>query len=702
MEEDQVAPVGDQSKPRKGFSWPRFGPNALAPAVSLLTLGLSLLLAAYAQNRLDAGVSISLPVVAYLVAATCFGLAARRIGLENDRQSDVATGLSTLRLSRLAPGLIVGFLSFFAFGGNIFRPLGLLAWLGGIALCLMAIRMGIERRSDTERPPTQRLIQAGGLHVSWEWVGLGTITLIGAALRLYRLSEIPADMGWDLPYNYFDADRILHGDYWVFFPHNLGREGLFFYLIALCSRVFGLSPFSIQVSSAVIGILTIPVVYLLAKALFKTEVALYATALLAVSKWHIVLSRSGFRVILMPFFSALVLYFLVRALTTHGTMHFAWLGIATGMGLHSYKAFLFVPPITALAVSVYLLLHKKERCRTLVKGFGITLAITLLVYVPMGRYLWDNPQSYFQREAVQFSTIKEGFAEGGSPLLDTLRNLRTSLLMFNHIGDGNSRFNVPYQRHMGSVSGVLLVLGLGCAVLRFKRGAVSVLLVFWLLLILPMTVTMIPGGIPNLFRSSGVIGPAVIIAALPLATLRRWFAERFRVRPGIPLIVRLGSESESGSRMREWRAKLSFGWIPVALVLAPLFRESTESCRFYFTDYVKYLPDVWNFSLSKEMAKTIEGFTDGPTYIAVWPHWYDGHALRVHLSAKGHAWDGELMDLTSEIPTLTGSQGKALFISHPQDKRAEQLLRENCPQGVLVNRLSPNGDVAYRQYYCER
>ena len=701
MEED---PVDRESTPWKArLRFPRLPsiPGPVATAISLLLIGVSLLLATDAQGRLDTGAPLAVPMGSFLVAALVFGLTVGRIDLETDTEAHTPSTLSSLRLSRLLPGFALGLLSFFAFGGNTFRTLGLFAWLGGLALCLYAIRGPVDRREAVEQAPTGKLINSEGLHVSWHWLGLGIITIIGAIFRLYRLNEIPADMGWDLPYNYFDADRILSGEYWIFFPHNLGREGLFFYLIALCSKTIGLSPYSIQLTSALVGILTIPAVYLLAKHAFNHEVALYAATLLAVSKWHVVLSRSGYRVILMPFLSALALYFLVRALRTRRASFFGWLGITLGLGLHSYKAFLFVPPAVALAVGVHLALHREQRSRDLLKGLTITLILTALVYVPMGRYLWDHPQSYFQRELVQFSTLKTGFGEDISILRDTLYNFRTSLLMFNHIGDGNSRFNVPYQRHLGYVSGVLLVLGLGYALVRPKRGYVSIFTVFWLTLILPMTVTMVPREMPNIFRSSGAIGPSLVLAALPLAALRRWLAPRFRPWARTPLSLRVGLESSTESRTREWGGVLSLGWIPVALVLGAVMREGVESYRFYFTDYVRYLPDVWNFSLSKEMATTIEDFTDGPTFIVAWPHWYDGNALKVHLLAKGRAWDGELLELVPEAPPLSTLRGKALFVLHPEDVPAERLLSRTWPRGVFVNRLYPNGEIAYRQYYCE-
>jgi len=701
MGENRVT-CGGEGVGRRRFSQLLSSRDCLKSITSFVAVGLSLLLTTYAQKRLDAGASPSLPVALYLIGALLFGFLFRHTGHENAPHVQEATDLTSFRLSHLYPGLTLALTSFAAFGENTFRPMGLLVWLGGLILCFAAIRIGAGSKRARGKNRIREVIRDEGLYIPWEWVILGLIVLIGAAFRLYRLDEIPADMGWDLPYNYFDADRILHGEYWIFFPHNLGREGLFFYLIALCSRFIGLSPYSIRLTSAIIGILTIPALYFLAKHIFNREIAFYATTFLAMSKWHIVLSRSGFRVILMPLCTTLVLYCLVRALSTHRAVDFAWLGIALGLGLYSYKAFLFVPPTVTLAVGTYLLLHKENNYRDLLKGLAVTLIISLLVYIPMVRYLWDNPQAYFQREAVQFLMLKRGFDAGGSLPSELLYNLRTSLLMFNQIGDGNSRFNVPFQRHLGFVSGVLFALGLGYALFRGKRGFVALLLVFWFLLILPMTVTMLPRETPNLFRSSGVIGPTLIIASLPLAVLRRWLAGHLPAGNRTSFTLYMGLESSVKSKLREWQVVLSFRWIPIVLVLTTLLWEGVESYHFYFADYVRYLPDVWNFSLTKEMARIIDEFTDGPVFVVAWPHWYDGNALRVELAAKGDTWEGELLKLDPAAPPLVTLRGKALFIIHPQDKRTEALLRELCPQGVFTSRSYPNGEIALRLYYCER
>ena len=88
--------------------------------------------------------------------------------------------------------------------------------------------------------------------------------------------------------------------------------------------------------------------------------------------------------------------------------------------------------------------------------------------------------------------------------------------MFNYEGDANPRFGVPFQRHMGFLSGVLLVIGAAMALLRARRGGNGLLLLSIAGLLAPMTVSMLWAEAPNCFRSAGVLGPSLVLAALAL------------------------------------------------------------------------------------------------------------------------------------------------------------------------------------------
>ena len=132
------------------------------------------------------------------------------------------------------------------------------------------------------------------------------VTAVGAALRLWRLSEVPPGLFQDEAFNGLDALRVLDGYHPLFFPSNAGREPLHIYLQALGIGMLGPTLAALRAASAVVGILTLPAMYWLGRELFGAPsewkgraIGLIAAAAMATSYWHLSFSRLGFRGILL-------------------------------------------------------------------------------------------------------------------------------------------------------------------------------------------------------------------------------------------------------------------------------------------------------------------------------------------------------------------------------------------------------------------
>ncbi|MBK7216033.1 MAG: glycosyltransferase family 39 protein [Candidatus Promineofilum sp.] len=148
---------------------------------------------------------------------------------------------------------------------------------------------------------------------------LAAITALAAGLRLYRLDALPPGDGHDVAQYGVDALQILAGARPIFLESNFGREPLFSYLVALAYRFTGPGAFGIHLTSALVGVATVPAVWLVARELFAGErrgalgyLPLLAAFLSAVSYWHLNWSRVGLRVILVPLFAALIVFALWR------------------------------------------------------------------------------------------------------------------------------------------------------------------------------------------------------------------------------------------------------------------------------------------------------------------------------------------------------------------------------------------------------
>ncbi len=678
---------------------------------AVLIAVLCLAVAFLAQRALDHNTRKPLQYGAFGLAAALFALAFGGVALERPEAEDAADATTAMaRLLRflgpVALALGMALLGCLNFGGNRFRLPGLVLWVGGLAFCMMYLYISDGPRRFGEH--ITALCAGRTLPVSRNWLLLGLAVAVGALLRLQQLEVVPADIGWDLPYNFADALAILRGEYRIFFPANMGREGMFFYMIAFVARLAPLSHFSIKLTSALVGIVTIPALYLAARKLFPDSVALTAAFLLAVNRWHIVLSRSGFRVILLPLFVIVLLYALLRALRGRRLFDWALAGLMLGLGLHTYFPFLFAFVALATAFVLLILSGQRFHWRFLLPVLGLMLVVAVVVYAPLGRYALENSKDYAARASLQAKLLKGDENRVGLNLSFLVENMRTTLLMFNVYGDGNSRFNVPNFRHFGLVSAVLLVLGLFYAVRRWRKGNNAVLLAFWFVFLLPSGLMALPREMPNIFRASGAIGPALILAALPLAALGERLAHLGAALPEWDYRIRLRLAAAEDAYEFVWRiGRRALLWfVPVAAIALLVATEYRDTRQFYFHDFVSVLPDRQNVSVAKEMARQILDYNDrGTAFVKVWPHWFDGRALAMYLGTDNERTFNPYLyvdQLSPDQPPISLIEDHALFLLNPSDVEGLNFLRAVFPQVVAKPSLFGDGAPAFIMVYVQR
>ena len=156
----------------------------------------------------------------------------------------------------------------------------------------------------------------------WEKLIVIFIICLGAALRLAMLGVLPEGLNQDEASAGYEAWSILnygidrHG---YSLPVLLrawgsGQNVLFSYLSMPFIAMFGLSAFSLRLTSALFGIMTLYVFWLLAREARGRGFALTALLVLAVNPWHIMISRWALESNLLPFFLLLGIYLMVLSL----------------------------------------------------------------------------------------------------------------------------------------------------------------------------------------------------------------------------------------------------------------------------------------------------------------------------------------------------------------------------------------------------
>lgn len=148
---------------------------------------------------------------------------------------------------------------------------------------------------------------------------LVVIVLLAFLLRVYHLNSNPPALSWDEAawgYNAYALGTDGRDEFGVFLPYKYlesygdFKPPVYAYLDIIPVKVFGLNAFAARFPSAFFGTLTVLLTYFLVKRLFfkfkdkkyKEYLALVSAFVLAVSPWHIMLSRAAFEANVATFF----------------------------------------------------------------------------------------------------------------------------------------------------------------------------------------------------------------------------------------------------------------------------------------------------------------------------------------------------------------------------------------------------------------
>ena len=177
------------------------------------------------------------------------------------------------------------------------------------------------------------------------WVGLLVVLLVGAYLRLYKISEYMTFLG-DEGRDVLVVKRMIVEHKWTLLGPTASVGGFFlgpiyYYLMLPFLWLWKLDPTGPAVMVALFGIATIYLVFRVGKDFFGDLAGLIAASLYAVSPVVIAYSRASWNPNLVPFFSTLLIYLLWRIVVTNRWSELFWVGVVLGIGMQLH--YLFIP-----------------------------------------------------------------------------------------------------------------------------------------------------------------------------------------------------------------------------------------------------------------------------------------------------------------------------------------------------------------------
>lgn len=129
-------------------------------------------------------------------------------------------------------------------------------------------------------------------------------------------------------------------------------QPLYGFLISLVKKLIPLSPIYLaRIPSVIIGTATVFLTYQLTKAMYGKRTGLIAASLLCCLPWHVIQSRLGISVILIPFFGCLIFLSLFNAIhkKSKGWFFISYLPLVIG-SFYSYQAGLAYIPIFVVII----------------------------------------------------------------------------------------------------------------------------------------------------------------------------------------------------------------------------------------------------------------------------------------------------------------------------------------------------------------
>lgn len=604
--------------------------------------------------------------------------------------------------------------------GNRFTLIGLAAWLAGMALWCYALL-------PTSLPlhDTWRRFRAGIQGHRWqgpELVAFLLVLLLATVMRLIHLDEIMAEMSSDHVEKIRDAWRVSQGNYHVFFANIGGREPFQMYAMALLAQVpgFGFNFYTLKFLSAVEGVVAVTLIALATRTVIggrEGRLAAWLTgALVAVSYWHLVLSRMGLRIVLTTAVVALLLLFLYRALRHNRRGDYLAAGLVTGLGLYTYQATRMLPLAILAGVALALLHYPAHQRLALMRNLAALVLIAFAAFVPLGGYALEYPQEFWRRttsrvlgdEAIQgdgSDTAAEQLADSSVILLQLGENLRNALLMFNVKGDVAWINGAPDRPALDPWTGALFVLGLAAWARRIQRqGSLLPLLLplALFILLLPSALALsYPHENPSHTRASGALPVTLVIAALPLAQLVDQLRHVLRGR--------LGSIFAAG------------------LVLLFITGALGTSQQRYFDENLRYWRQAtFDYSTPGRALASFVEISDAPgnAFVIAWPHWWDHRAVGIEAGLM--EWPNGLHGSGNLARDLAAARARVgpyrlrtdvglLFFLSPEDEASLGVLQELFPAGLaehrrselerhefLLYRVPPLDDAAWRQTLDEK
>jgi 4-amino-4-deoxy-L-arabinose transferase-like glycosyltransferase len=438
------------------------------------------------------------------------------------------------------------------------------------------------------------------------------IILLAAFLRFFQLGINPPSLTWDevaWGYNAYSLGIDGRDEFGQFLPYkyleSFGdfKPPVYAYLDILPIKIFGLNEFATRFPSALFGTMSVLMTYLVTKKIFeknkstleignwKVDIPLITAALLAISPWHIMLSRAAFEANVASFFLISAVYCFLESLGRR--RYFLILSaVCFVIPIYTFNSARVAGPLLAIA----LVLGNWQKLWNIKKIAILAGIIGVILLLPTAKFLL-SPQAKLRFQEVNIFTdsnvvkmSNQEIANDHNAAISKIIHNRRVLFSFDFLqhyfdnlssnflfitGDGNPKFSV---RNIGQLYlWEIPFLPLGLLFLFKKREGYWWLIPLWLMLAIIPAAT--ARETPHALRIEGTLPTFQILVA-------------YGVVNTLTFIL-------SFSRTRESRRYKQLNrFLPTTIVICYLFFvffNFTSYLHEYYTNYAMFYSGEWQY-----------------------------------------------------------------------------------------------------------
>ncbi len=248
----------------------------------------------------------------------------------------------------------------------------------------------------------------------WYWVLFAAILLIGVAVRLWRMPELPRALYHDGAMAALEAQSLLrfgtdhYGTSWpVYFEAwRFGQMSvLLSYLMIPFFWLFGVSILTIRMPILLMSLAALPILWDLCRRTMGKRFALLALGMLAICPWQIVQSRWALDCNTMGHMFLFSVYFLCLGLRRRPFLYVSM--VFFGLTMYAYGVALYTLPVFLGLACAYLLRHRRIRWWEALISMGVFVLVS-------GPFIWTMILNFLKLDTMHLGPFTmQLFAESG-------------------------------------------------------------------------------------------------------------------------------------------------------------------------------------------------------------------------------------------------------------------------------------------------